>query len=200
MDPSWRLLLTADQIAEKNKILATQLNEYFKDSKIIVVSIFKGALYFTADLCRLLKMPLTHYIIHASSYQDVQTRSQEVRILEQLEPEKFKNRQILILDELCDEGNTLIAVSNAIKNISKERIITCTMFKKNKYNKYTPDLYGFDVPDVWLVGYGLDDCQEKRNWPFLVACPKDPSIPASLDDKLFTDHMYYNIVLKQMTK
>lgn len=65
-------------------------------------------------------------------------------------------------------------------------IFTCTLFRKDKPSEYPqPDLFGLSIPDVWVVGYGLDDAQEKRGWPRLYACPKLENIPRTDGDKLF---------------
>ena len=74
---------------------------------------------------------------------------------------------------------------------------TCTLFKKNKTTEYPdPDLFGVTVPNVWLVGYGLDDNQEKRNWTMLYAVPKLPGITESDDDILFRDDEIYQKMLE----
>jgi hypothetical protein len=102
---------------------------------------------------------------------------------------------VVLLDELYDNGKTLQSVKEALYKseelaLEEKDIFTCTLFKKEKDTQASyrlPDLYGMDVPDVWLVGYGLDDCQEKRGWNCLFAIPKIDGIPKGPLDEMFED-------------
>ena len=82
-----------------------------------------------------------------------------------------------------------------------EDLFTCTLFLKRKGNasQYPlPDLFGLELPDVWVVGYGLDDAQEKRGWSNLYACPKIPEVPATKDDEMFTSLAAYQAALQAL--
>jgi hypothetical protein len=106
-----------------------------------------------------------------------------------LVPKKFEGKKVILLDELFDNGTTLHQVKQKLLqelNKSEEDIFTCTLFRKAKPTSWpAPDLWGIDIPDVWVVGYGLDDAQEKRGWPHLYACPKLPEIPKTDADRIF---------------
>lgn len=107
-----------------------------------------------------------------------------------LVPSKFVDKKVILLDELYDSGNTICAVKEKlISELGKkpEDVFTCTLFiKENGMDKNPlPDLYGLALPDVWVVGYGLDDAQEKRGWVNLYAVPKIASIPPTADDGMF---------------
>lgn len=155
----------------------------------------KGAVYFHVDLTRMLTIPHSQYFIEASSYHDSQSQSEKVELLSKIVPSKFVGKKVILIDELYDNGTTLNNLKEKISEIAGVKlddIFTCTIFKKKKEtNKPAPDLYGILVPNVWLVGYGLDDMQEKRNWPHLFAVPKSIDIPLTIDDKLFEDTEYY---------
>lgn len=201
----WRLILTKKEIKSKVKKLAANINEQFEGKNVVVVCILKGAVYFFTDLTRQLTIPHSTYFIEASSYRDAQTQ-QEVEVCSLINPSKFQGKEVIIIDELFDNGNTMKMV---VKKISEEgkiyigQIFTCTLFKKNKgatENAFSlPDLYGFSVPDVWLVGYGLNDRQEKRNWTHLYACPKSGEVSKSEDDRIFEDEEYYQKIRTQLT-
>ena len=107
------------------------------------------------------------------------------------------NRHVILLDELFDNGHTLSSIKSAIQekaNVPRDMVYTCTLFKKTKQNiQYeAPNLFGYFVPNIWLVGYGLDDRQEKRGWPHLYACPKSDGIEKSPDDVIFENDKEYN--------
>jgi hypoxanthine phosphoribosyltransferase len=194
----WKLTLTRDEIAHLNDKIAKELNEKFKGEKVIVVSILKGAVYFFADLTRRLNFEHSQYHIEASSYHNSQTQSEQVEILSKINPTKFAGRKVILIDELYDNGTTINNIKNKIvelTGIKPEDIFTCTIFKKDKQtDQLAPDYYGILVPNVWLVGYGLDDQQEKRNWPDLWATPKDGDIKPTEDDQMFTDSEFYDKV------
>lgn len=199
----WRLILTKKEIKVQVKRLADIINQKFEGKNVVVVCILKGASYFFVDLTRELVIPHSTYFIEASSYRDSQTQ-QEVEICSQIVPSKFKNKEVIILDELFDNGATINMIRNKIideGHVVHQNIFTCTLFKKDKETSYpNPDLYGVIVPDVWLVGYGLDDNQEKRNWTYLYACPKCSNVSKSKDDLIFTDEEYYQKIRKRLIK
>ena len=121
-----------------------------------------------------------------------------------LVPKKFEGKKVVLLDELYDSGTTLRLVKEKlVEELGKqpEDIFTCTLFLKQtgKAPKHPlPDLFGLEVPDVWVVGYGLDDAQEKRGWTNLYAVPKIDAIPATGDDEMFTSEEKYQECLQRM--
>jgi hypoxanthine-guanine phosphoribosyltransferase len=116
-----------------------------------------------------------------------------------IEPKKFAGKEVILVDELFDNGLTMYQIKQAICEkalVDPERIFTCTLMKKNKSTKYPdPNLFGVTVPNIWLVGYGLDDKQEKRNWTSLYGCPKSDGVPKSEDDVIFGDEEAYQKML-----
>jgi hypoxanthine phosphoribosyltransferase len=188
---NWKLLITHDEIQGMIQWLANRINQTFRGEKIVVTCILKGCAYFLVDLTKRLTIPHSLYFIEASSYHDQQLQSEAIEILSRLVPSKFQGRKVILLDELYDNGFTLHAVKHKLideTKIQASDIFTCTLFHKFKshHNYGLPDLVGFrDLPDLWYVGYGLDDKQEKRNWPHLYAIPKLPGIPTGPDDSIF---------------
>lgn len=206
-DPKWKLLLGSYGIDHFVQKCADHLNEKFLDlykkgQKFLVACILKGAVYFMVDLKRKLKFLSGEYHIEASSYHNSQTQQEEIEILSKIQPSKFKDKMIILIDELFDNGNTINNVKNKIielAQVPEEKIYTCTLFKKNKEsNVHGPDYYGVLVPNVWLVGYGLDDQQEKREWKCLYACPKLSEDEKTPDDRIFDKADIYLSILLQL--
>eukprot|EP00211_Chloroparvula_japonica_P014356 CAMPEP_0119118916 /NCGR_PEP_ID=MMETSP1310-20130426/634_1 /TAXON_ID=464262 /ORGANISM="Genus nov. species nov., Strain RCC2339" /LENGTH=249 /DNA_ID=CAMNT_0007108317 /DNA_START=60 /DNA_END=809 /DNA_ORIENTATION=+ len=188
----WKLLLTGDEIQSLVKTLAEAINERFRDSKksLVLTCILKGAVFFTVDLARYLTIPYSMYFLEASSYHNAQTQSDAVELLSKIVPSKFEGRHVLLLDELWDNGRTLNCVKEELMrtvNIGNDDITTCTLFAKLKSpNNYPlPELYAIALPNVWVVGYGLDDAQEKRGWRALFGKPKVDGVPKHADDVMF---------------
>jgi hypoxanthine phosphoribosyltransferase len=159
----------------------------------------KGAAYFTVDLSR--KMVTYHslYFLETSSYKNGQTQSKDL-ILPLINPDKFVGRKVVLVDELCDNGKTMELVKQSIlKNTQVKNcdILTCVAFKKEKERVYPePDIFGAALPDVWLVGHGLDDRQEKRNLTQLYGVPKSECVKKTIDDIIFYNENIYNNMLQ----
>eukprot|EP01006_Ploeotia_vitrea_P062869 TRINITY_DN84552_c0_g1_i1.p2 TRINITY_DN84552_c0_g1~~TRINITY_DN84552_c0_g1_i1.p2 ORF type:complete len:354 (+),score=42.56 TRINITY_DN84552_c0_g1_i1:59-1120(+) len=186
----WRLLLTAHEVQLAVQWTAFQINNKFRDESIVLTGILKGVFMFLADLVKLLTIPYNVYFLEASSYKDKQTQSDTVEFMSEIVPEKFTGRKIVLLDELFDNGKTLNSVKDALLDklqIPEDNIYTCTLFKKNKKtSQKPPDLVAFDVlPDIWLVGYGLDHAGTKRGWPHVFGVPKLSHIPKNEADGMF---------------
>ena len=184
---TWRLILTERQINDCVQKCADYINPHFHDQDVVVVCILKGAVYFFVDLKRKLTFPHSDYHIEASSYKNSQTQQEELEILSVINPDKFRGKKVILVDELYDNGRTLHNIKLAIAEraqVPMADIFTCTAFRKNKTTLYpAPDLCGLTMPDVWLVGYGLDDRQKYRNLTELYACPKAPGLPETEDDR-----------------
>jgi len=200
-------LLSHEKVQQGVQACAHIINEKFHGKNVVLVCILKGAAYFFVDLTRALTIPHSTYFIEASSYHDSQVQS-GLSILGSIEPSKFADREVILVDELFDNGHTLESMRQAIHekaDVLLEKIFTCTLFRKNKHTpcglilgispqgltprgtEYPlPNLYSIIVPDVWLVGYGLDDKQTKRNWPSLFAMQKVPGVTPTDDDQMFT--------------
>lgn len=190
----WKLLLTESYITEAVKKCADHINKIFIDHEIVVAPILKGAICFAKDLLNQLKIPTTLYTLQASSYHDAQSQTAELEVIGMINPAKFKGRKVVLIDTLFDNGFTLSSVKDHLiaNGVEKDDIFTCTLFKKEKPTDYPPpDFCALTVPDVWLVGYGLDDKQEKRGWPVLYACPKGPDVSKSEGDKIFESDQAY---------
>jgi hypoxanthine phosphoribosyltransferase len=172
----WRLLLTDTEIQLTVRWLAAEINRRFIGEQIVITGILKGVFMFMADLCKHITIPHTTYFVEASSYQGT-VQGDKVQFLSKLVSSKFEGRKVVLLDELYDNGKTLNSVKDELcSQLGKpaDEVFTCTLFAKNKHTAWpNPDLVGFDAfPDVWLVGYGLDDGGEKRGWPHVFGVPK----------------------------
>ena len=192
----WRMVLTKKEIKACIKKCADRINREFDGKDVVLTCILKGAAYFFVDLSRELIISHSTYFIEASSYLNSQTQNEEVQILSQIVPSKFKDRHVILVDELFDSGHTLSCIKTAISEkaaVPKEMITTCTLFKKIRPEiKTNPDIFGIALPNVWYVGYGLDHNQEKRGWTYLFACPKCEGVEKNTDDEIFTNSQRYN--------
>jgi len=200
----WKLIMTDTEIQNRVKKCADIINEKFAGKDIVLTCILEGAAYFFVDLSRLVTIPYSCYFLKASSYKDGQSQSDKIELMSRIVPSEFANKEVILIDELYDNGHTMKKVKDAIHEkgqVPLDRIFTCTLFRKYKPGQQTDlDLFGIDVPNVWLVGYGLDDQQEKRGWTHLFGCPKLKDIPETPDDAIFSDNDYYLSMRQQIIK
>ncbi len=191
---NWKLLLTEEEILKCVEKCAAYINEHFEGKDIVLTCILKGASYFFIELAKRIVISCTWYFIEASSYKDDQTQDHQIEILSVINPSKFKGKQVILIDELFDNGFTMSEIKKHIAHdahLSLDDVFCCALFKKKHSIYGTPDLFGIEVPNVWLVGYGLDDKQEKRGWSHLFACPKTNDSLKTEDDALFDSEENY---------
>lgn len=200
MTDSLRLILDTLTIQRAVQRLAQDIDRDYDQRKLALVGILSGAAYFLVDLSRALRIEHTVHFIQAASYHQLeQGESVAVHGLSEKEVAMLRDRDIVVVDELYDNGKTLDGIVTYLKTdlgIPADRIQTCVAFRKNKETTHPPPNYcGVDrLPDVWMLGYGLDDNGTKRNWKSLHAMPKPPGFPVTPDETLFTDPDVYTRV------
>jgi hypoxanthine phosphoribosyltransferase len=155
-------------LAIKRRIekLAEQLNRDYARKDMMVVAIVNGALIFTADLLRSLRTPLRLDCLRASSYHTGTKAVGEPRIVDQMKLD-VRGHNVLLVDDILDTGKTLAAVAGMIHAKGAATVKTCVLLDK-KARRAVPfeaDYVGFNIPDEFVVGYGLDFNERYRNLP-----------------------------------
>lgn len=191
---NWILLATEREIQMTVRYVAHKIDELFEGKKVVLVGILNGAFVCMRDISKYLTIPHKCAFVQASSYSTSQSQSAQVNVQMTIHKDQFKGHVVVLVDELFDHGTTLLAVASKLADKlgrKREDIVTCCIFTKMKPKPHKttyPDICGLiQLPDVWLVGYGLDYKGEKRGWPHLYACPKMQGICKSPDDAIFTN-------------
>lgn len=163
-------LLTEEQIQERIKELGRQITEDYKGKDLLVVCILKGAVLFYADLCRAIDLPISMDFMSVSSYGSGTRSSGVVRILKDLSS-PAEGMDILLVEDILDSGNTLSYLRKTLLNRNPASLKICTLLDKpdrrDPNNSITVDYAGFDIPDEFVVGYGLDYNEKYRNLPYI---------------------------------
>ena len=162
-----KVLINAEQIEARVQELAVQINKDYHDvERLYIVGILKGAFIFLADLTRHLDIPHVVDFMALSSYGKTST-SGTVRILMDLR-ESIEGQHVLIVEDILDSGNTLNYLCRILKERKPASLRTCVLVRKIRQGVNFPvDYLGFDIPDVWVVGYGLDFADRYRTLPFV---------------------------------
>ena len=163
-----RVLLSEEQIHEIVSRLGRQISEDYKDKKLLMVSVLKGSVVFMADLMRAITIPCEIDFMAVSSYGSGTESSGEVKIIKDLD-RPIEGYDLLLVEDILDSGKTLHYISEMLRARRPARIKICTLLSKPERRKIdvNVDYLGFEIPDEFVVGYGLDYAEKYRNVPFL---------------------------------
>ncbi len=162
-----RVLLTKEQIAEKVRDLGQKITRDYAGKKPVLVCILKGASVFFADLIREIELPLTLDFMAISSYGSATKTSGVVRILKDLDND-ILGKDVIVVEDIVDSGITLSYLSKILVQRGAKSLRIATLLDKparRKVQDLKVDYMCFDIPDAFVVGYGLDYDQIYRNLP-----------------------------------
>ena len=162
-----KVLLTREEIAEKVKELGKQITHDYSGKKPVLVCILKGAAVFFADLIREIDLPLTLDFMAISSYGSATKTSGVVRILKDLDNDILE-RDVILVEDIVDSGITLSYLTKILKQRGARSLRIAALLDKparRKVKDLNVDYMCFDIPDAFVVGYGLDYNQAYRNLP-----------------------------------
>ena len=162
-----RILITDDQIARRIRIMAREIVRDFAGREMVVVSLLNGTVMFLGDLIRNLSLPLRLDFIGVSSY-GAGTESGDLVFTKELRLD-VRGRDVLLVDDILDTGKTLYRVLGKLRALKPRRIKTCVLLNKaaRRVEAVEADYVGFEIPDIFVVGYGLDFAERYRNLPFV---------------------------------
>ncbi|MFN5394013.1 MAG: hypoxanthine phosphoribosyltransferase [Planctomycetota bacterium] len=162
-----KILFDQDQIRQGITQLGSKLNEQYGQGPITVVAIMTGSLVMLADLIRCLEMPLRISLIRASSYRGG-ISSGELHV-EELQRLDIQDRDVLLIDDIFDTGKTLLEVSKRLEDLRPRSLKTAVFLNKQGTSQVQlkPDFSVFDIPNKFVVGYGLDYDDYYRNLPYV---------------------------------
>ncbi len=162
-------MISAKAIAARIEDLCQEIRHEFADTdKLVVVGLLRGSFVFIADLVRELDLPIEVDFLEASSYGDSMTSSREVRILKDLRS-PIEGRDVLVVEDIVDTGHTMHHVHHLLQSRAPARMKTIALLDKPSRREVTfkADWTGFEIPDEFVVGYGIDFAQRNRNLPFI---------------------------------
>ena len=169
--PDYRVdtMISAKTIAARIEELARQIEAAYSDTdKLVVVGLLRGSFVFIADLVRELDLPVEVDFLEASSYGDSTESSREVRILKDLRGE-IGGRDVLVVEDIVDTGHTLTHVLHLLESRAPRKLNTIALLDKPTRREVDikATWTGFEIPDEFVVGYGIDYAQRNRNLPYI---------------------------------
>ena len=167
--PDPRPLFTEAQIASRVAALAAEISrDYAGRGELLLVGVLKGAFIFLADLARRIEIPHRVDFVALSSYHHGATRPAEIRPAMELSQE-IEGRHVLVVEDIIDTGRTLAYLLPRLAARHPATLAVCTLLHKAARREVaiTPDYVGFQAPDRWVVGYGLDHAERHRALPYI---------------------------------
>lgn len=167
------MLISEKEISRRVRELSAEIERDFARNELVVVALLNGTVMFLADLVRHLSLPLRLDFIGVSSYGPG-TESRDLVFTKELRLD-VRGRDVLLVDDILDTGRTMRHVLQRVRALQPRRIRVCVLLDKpsRRVERVKADYVGFRIPDLFVVGYGLDFAERYRNLPFIgVLCPE----------------------------
>ncbi len=168
MDEKIRVLISHEDVEKRIQELAEQISKDYEGKELLMICILKGSIFYTCELAKHMTIPVTFDFMSVSSYGDGRKSSGIVKIIKDLDV-SIEGKNVLIIEDIIDSGNTLYYLKSILEKRKPERIAITTLLDKPERRETTVcvDYVGFEVPDKFIVGYGLDFAQKYRNLPYI---------------------------------
>ena len=168
MSENVRVMITEEKLTRRIQQLAQQISEDYAGRQVMLLCILKGSVFFTCELAKYITVPVTMDFMSVSSYGSGTSSSGVVRLVKDLD-ESIEGKDVIVIEDIIDSGRTL---SYLLENLSSRRpasISLCTLLDKpdRRTCDVKVDYVGFEIPDEFVVGFGLDYAQRYRNLPFI---------------------------------
>ena len=162
------VLISKDEVEERIARMAEEIDKAYAGKTVHLVGILKGSVFFLCELAKRLTIPVTMDFMSVSSYGDKTVSSGVVKLSKDLD-ENIEGRDVIIVEDILDSGRTLSYLVEALSARKPESLKIITLLDKPDRRVIPVDLYmtGFQIPDRFVVGYGLDCAQKYRNLPYI---------------------------------
>ncbi len=162
------VLFSEEQLDKRVREIAAEIEKDYEGKEIMLISVLRGSFVFMADLCRRIDLPCTLDFMSVSSYGNSTTSSGQVQITRDLSSD-ITGKHIIVVEDILDSGNTLSYLLKLLEQRNPASIRLCTLLNKPERRVKHVDVHysGFDIPDAFVVGYGLDYAEQYRNLPYI---------------------------------
>lgn len=168
MNDKIKVMIPENKVNERINELGAEISQEYEGKTIHLVCILKGSVFFTCELAKRITIPVTMDFMSVSSYLDGTESTGRVRIIKDLD-EHIEGKDVLVVEDIIDSGRTLEYLLDMLKARRPASIRLCTLLDKpeRRVTQVKVDYTGFEIPDEFVVGYGLDYAQKYRNLPYI---------------------------------
>lgn len=163
-----KVLMTEEEVDRKIKEIGLLISKDYEGKEVRIICILRGASFFACELAKRINLPVTIDFMSVSSYGAGTESSGHVKIIKDLE-ESIEGKDVIVVEDIIDSGRTLSMLLELLKARKPNSIALCTLLDKPERRVVNVDVkyVGFQVPDLFVVGYGLDYDQKYRNLPYI---------------------------------
>lgn len=168
MEKEIKVLISEEKIEERLTEIARQLDKDYEGKSLHIICILKGSVFVCCELAKRVNVPVTLDFMQVSSYGSGTQSTGKIKIKKELD-EDIAGKDVLVVEDIIDSGNTLSYLLEELKGRNPASIRLCTLLDKpeRREKEVTVDYVGFEIPDEFVVGYGLDYDQNYRNLPYV---------------------------------
>lgn len=168
MSETVRTLLSEEEVSEKIAKMGKEISEDYNGEQVHLICVLKGGVFFTCELAKRMTVPVSMDFMSVSSYGADTKSSGVVKIVKDLD-EGIEGKHVLVVEDIIDSGRTLSYLLENLKNRNPKSLKLCTLLDKpeRRVVDVNVDYTGFEIPDEFVVGYGLDYAQKYRNLPYI---------------------------------
>ena len=168
MSEKIRVLLSEEEVGKKIREIGEQISKDYEGKTVHLICVLKGGVFFTCELAKRITVPVTMDFMSVSSYGDETSSSGVVRIVKDLD-ETIEGKDVLVVEDIIDSGRTLSHLLEILKQRNPNSLRLCTLLDKpeRRVKDVNVDYVCFNIPDEFVVGYGLDYAQKYRNLPYI---------------------------------
>jgi hypoxanthine phosphoribosyltransferase len=168
MEDKIRVMLAEEEVDAKIAQMGKQISEDYAGKSVHLICILKGSVFFTCELAKRITVPVSMDFMSVSSYGDDTKSSGVVRIAKDLD-EPLEGKDVIVVEDIIDSGRTLSYLMEILGKRRPASLRLCTLLDKpdRRVTDVKVDYVGFEIPDEFVVGYGLDYAQKYRNLPYI---------------------------------
>ena len=168
MSESIRVLLSEEEVAKRIREIGEAISRDYEGKEVHLVCVLKGGAFFTCELSKRIHVPVSLDFMSVSSYGNDTKSSGVVKIIKDLD-ESIENKDVLVVEDIIDSGRTLRYLMENLERRNPKSLKLCTLLDKpsRRVTEVNVDYTGFEIPDEFVVGYGLDYGQKYRNLPYI---------------------------------
>lgn len=162
------VMISEADVDEKIRVLGEQITKDYAGKTVHLICILKGSVFFTCELAKRIELPVTIDFMSCSSYGDSTNSSGVVKLVKDLD-ESIEGKDVIVIEDIIDTGRTLSYLMELLKTRKPASLALCTLLDKpdRRTHPVNVDYTGFQIPDEFVVGYGLDYAQKYRNLPYI---------------------------------
>ncbi len=163
-----RVLISEEEVDKKIREMAAEISKRYEGKALHMICVLRGGVFFMCELAKRLTVPVTLDFMSVSSYGDGTESSGQIKIIKDLD-DSIEGKDVLVVEDIIDSGRTLSKLMELLESRNPASLALCTLLDKpeRRVVEVDVDYTGFQIPDLFVVGYGLDCAQQHRNYPYV---------------------------------